>query len=288
MNFLIAIIALMALFFNIQAQNSLHFGIISDIQYCDCDAAGSRLYRGVPQKLRSAIDSLENNNIDFLLNLGDVINKYWASFDTIMPILDSASFTVYNILGNHDFEELSQLQRDSLTIRLNMPARYYTFKKGNWRFVMLDANELSSYAYPEGSNEYKVFSNYILNVDGPNSQVWNGGLLENQISWLRNILSEADTLGEQVIVAGHPNIYPLNMNSMIDYEKIAAILEGHNSVKLYVAGHWHSGAYVLNNDLHYLTVKALLDYPDSTAYSVVDITVLDVNRTGFFLIIQII
>ncbi len=264
-----------------QSEQYPRFGIITDIQYCDCETAGSRFYRGVPDKLRAAVDSLDSENIEFILNFGDVINKYWKSFDTILPILNDASFDVYYTLGNHDFEELTQGQVDSLTILLNMPSRYYTFKKGDWRFVMLDANEISTYAYPEGSNEYNFFVNYILNLDEVNAHNWNGGVFSNQLSWLKNILAKADTLGEFVIVAGHPNIYPLNMNSMLNYEEVANILEAHNSVKMYMAGHWHDGAYVLNNGLHYLTFRAMLDYPDSTAFSIVDVTDNEIIINGF-------
>jgi len=264
-----------------QETSNLHFGIVSDIQYCDCDAAGSREYRGVPDKLRTAIDTLEEKNIEFLLNLGDLINKNWNSFDTILPILNSIPVDIYSLLGNHDFYNLSEDHMDSLTTLLNMPSRYYTFKKGDWRIIMLDANEMSTYAYPDGSDEKTLFADYINNMNTVNAQNWNGGILSNQLVWLRNILSTADTLGEYVIVAGHPNIYPMNMNTMLNYQEVANILEAHNSVKMYVCGHWHEGGYVYNSNIHYLNVKAMLDYPDSTAFSVVDITDSDIIVNGF-------
>lgn len=259
----------------------IHFGVISDIQYCNCDSDGARVYREAKNKAQSAIDTLEQENVEFLLNLGDIIDKYWVSFDTILPVIESASFDVHSLLGNHDFYELTQEQKDSLTILLNMPSRYYTFKKGNWRFIMLDANEISTYAYAEGSPEYNTFVTYLQNIDEVNGHVWNGGILSNQLYWLKNLLAKADTLGEFVIVCGHPNIYPLNMNTMLNYKEVASILEAHNSVKMYLGGHWHYGAYVLNNNIHYLTVKAVLDYADSTAYSIVDITDNEIIIDGY-------
>ena len=66
------------------------FGIISDVQYCDCEPAGSRFYRLSADRLREAVNSFRNNSVDFIVNLGDLIDRDYESFKPVLEILDSS------------------------------------------------------------------------------------------------------------------------------------------------------------------------------------------------------
>ena len=57
----------------------------------------------------------------------------------------------YHVLGNHDFP----VTTDQVVDILGMPNQYYDFKYKNWRFVVLDTNDLSLYANPVGSEKYQ-------------------------------------------------------------------------------------------------------------------------------------
>jgi len=261
---------------------NLHFGIVTDVQYCDCDSSGQRYYRMAPGKLSDAMDVLEEANIDFLLNLGDLVDRDLSSYDTILPILHSKEIEVYSLLGNHEFTDIPDSEKSSLFERLNMPSPYYSFVENGWRFVFLNSNDISTYAYSEGSEASVYAGDYIKALgDNPNAHEWNGGIGEKQMQWLDSLLSSSDTLGEHVIVASHHNIFPLSIASMLNGEELSSLLESHNSVKLVIAGHHHEGSFVEQNGLHYWTAKAMLDYPDQTAFSIVDIRDNEISIDGY-------
>lgn len=50
-------------------------GVVTDVQYCDCDNAGSRYYRLSPDKLKQANTRFKKENVDFIINLGDFIDR---------------------------------------------------------------------------------------------------------------------------------------------------------------------------------------------------------------------
>ena len=64
----------------------LSFGVIADPQYADQPAGGSRYYRESVGKLKESVNQLNKQSLDFVVTLGDVIDKDIKSFDTMMPI----------------------------------------------------------------------------------------------------------------------------------------------------------------------------------------------------------
>ena len=48
------------------------FGLIADIQYCDCDPSGTRFYRSSLTKLEEAVRSLRIDSPAFVVNLGEI------------------------------------------------------------------------------------------------------------------------------------------------------------------------------------------------------------------------
>ena len=51
------------------------FGLIADVQYCDCEPRGSRYYRSSLTKLKEAVDAFKKDSVEFIINLGDLIDK---------------------------------------------------------------------------------------------------------------------------------------------------------------------------------------------------------------------
>ena len=56
------------------------FGLIADAQYSDNDHVGTRFYRLSSQKLKEAAESLKIDSVDFIINLGDIIDKDFESY----------------------------------------------------------------------------------------------------------------------------------------------------------------------------------------------------------------
>jgi predicted MPP superfamily phosphohydrolase len=175
-------------------QDSVIFsiGLISDPQYCDCDPAGIRIYREVLQKIPAAIDSLNKVQVDFVMNLGDMIDRYYESYDTVHRIYESLTMPYFNLLGNHDFKEIPEALQPSILTRYGMPDYYYNIVFKNWRFLVLDGTELATYSrslHPEMAEEGD--SLFQLNQDSINSLPWNGGIGRVQRAWITDQINEA-------------------------------------------------------------------------------------------------
>ncbi|MDR0541344.1 MAG: metallophosphoesterase, partial [Dysgonamonadaceae bacterium] len=209
------IVITFTLFFSlmgVSAQNDtpiIKFGLIADIQYADCDASGSRFYRNSLKKLDDCVDSLNGKKVEFTINLGDVIDRKFADLDSVLPRLNRLKNKVYNTTGNHDYGGISD--NAILFKKLNMPSEYYSFKKKNWIFIILNTNEISSYANISGTakeQELQVMLNRIKSSGGRQGASWNGGISGKQLKWLDDILAKAEKSGNKVLVFSHHPLYP--------------------------------------------------------------------------------
>ena len=118
----------------------LSFGLLTDVQYADADPQGERHYRESPAKLREAVGWLARENLPFTLHLGDLIDRDFKSFDTVLPLFDGLGHPVRHLAGNHDFE-VAEDEKAQVAAKLGMPADPYSFHASGVRIVMLDTND---------------------------------------------------------------------------------------------------------------------------------------------------
>jgi hypothetical protein len=264
---------------------TLHIGMIADTQYCDCENAPryNRYFAETKERLKTAIDTFNSNDLSFLINLGDIIDKDWESFDDILPVFESAIAEKYHVLGNHEFY-LEDSLKEKVPARLGMQHLHYSFIKHNWRFIVLNTLDLSLQAHPKGSPKFEKSDSLFqktLSMNLPQAKVWNGGIGNGQKLWLQNQLNEATAKNQQVIIFSHIPLWPLNMNTLWNNEEILSILESYDCVKAYFAGHYHEGNYELKNGIHHLTLKGMLDTPDQNAFSIIEVTDNQIIVNGY-------
>lgn len=246
------------------------FGLVPDAQYCDCDPYGTRYYRNTVDKLLSASQTFNQHNLGFTVQLGDLIDRNLSSFSTILPIYNIIQGPKYHVLGNHDFP----VTTDQVVQILNMPNQYYDFKYKNWRFVVLDTNDLSLYANPKGSEKYNQAEdmfNTLKENNKINAQTWNGGISNQQLTWLHSVLAKATKTNEKVIVFAHMPVYPENMHNVWNAEAVIKELEAAGNVVAYFNGHNHAGNYALKNGIHYVNLKGMVETADTTSYSIIQV-----------------
>ncbi len=264
---------------------SLKFGVVADVQYCDCENAPryNRYFAESIYRLREAKDTFNQNNLNFVVSLGDMIDKDWQSFDRILPVFDSIQTEKYHVLGNHDFS-VEDEDKPKVPKRLGMPSRYYHFVKEDWRFIVLDANDLSVKAHPKGTKTYLTSDSLLKSMQKQeltHAKEWNGGIGKKQMQWLRQQLKTAAMEDQKVIVFSHMPVTPLNLNTLWNYDEVMEVLEGSHVVKAYFCGHYHEGNYELKNGVHYLNFKGILDTPDQNAFSIVELTENKIIINGF-------
>ncbi|MFA9407183.1 MAG: hypothetical protein ACERKX_15350, partial [Anaerolineales bacterium] len=69
-----------------QTEPILRVGLVADPQYADNPVAGKRYYRESLWKLNEAIVTFNAKHVDFVQNLGDIIDKGWENYDSIIPV----------------------------------------------------------------------------------------------------------------------------------------------------------------------------------------------------------
>ena len=254
--------------------SDFEIGIIADCQYCNCDSQNKRFYRQSQDKFKIAIKELNTKALDYTIHLGDFIDRDFESFDTVLPIWNSLKSQKYHVLGNHDFS-VSDSLKPLVPEKMRLKNRYYSFIKNNWRFIVLDGNDLSYYGSISNTKKKETDSLFsLLKVDNePNLQTWNGGLSSDQLQWIKDQLNEAKNKNEHVGFYCH---FPVGRDGEIhnlwNYKQFVALIENYDNVKFYFNGHNHHGDYIEKNDVHHLTFKGMVETESKSAFAIVKFT----------------
>lgn len=251
--------------------SSIRFGVIADCQYADAPSTGTRFYRRSLEKLRRAVDEMNSRDLDFVIHLGDFIDRDFTSFDRVLPIFQGCRAPTYHVLGNHDFAVADALKA-RVPEKLDLPQTYYQFACRGWRLIVLDGNDVSLQAHGKGSPAYRAAARMLERLQAtkaPNAQSWNGALGRVQLDWLEAALDQADQAGERAIVFCHFPVYPPSEHNLWNANDVMEILQRHASVVAYLCGHNHAGNYAMKDGIHYVTMPGMVETPNTTAYAVI-------------------
>ncbi len=253
---------------------ALTFGVIADVQYADRDVKYDRHFRRAPERLEAAIADLNRAGVEFVVDLGDVIDGDFSSFGKILDVYAGLRVPVYRVLGNHDYG-VDAAQLANVPAVLGLEKRYYSFTQTNRRFIVLDGNEVSTYAHPRGSPAHAAAQDILdgmLREGRPNAKTWNGGMSEAQLDWLRGTLARAADHREDVIILSHFPLWPPEDSLRLwNADDVVDIIDGFPIVKAVFAAHNHAGEHTVREGVHHVTFRAMVDTPDETAYAVVSV-----------------
>ena len=249
------------------------FGVIADPQYAPFPPApgGTRYYANSLWKINEAIGTLNEEKLEFVVTLGDIIDRNWESFGDILPIYDKLAHPHFFVLGNHDYAVADDYLR-SVVRNMGMEKAYYDFTGGGYRFLVIDGNDVSTFAPPPGDPRREIAEEMLAKLTeagAPNAQSWNGSLSDEQFAWMETKIAEAKTAGEKVIVLGHYPVYPLNEHNMWDSERIVELITSSDNVVAYFNGHNHMGNYGAIGNKHFVNFKGMVETADTTAYATI-------------------
>ncbi|MHA7110961.1 metallophosphoesterase [Sunxiuqinia elliptica] len=251
----------------------LKIGLIADPQYANKPTAGKRYYRESLWKLEEAIDTFNYNKVDFVQNLGDIIDTEWESFDSILSVYDKLKPGIenYHLLGNHDFD-IDSTHLNDLLEKLSMPNYYYSYSKEGYRFIVLDATDYSYYSNLLHNHDINQIDSYLEKTQGKsNNHRWNSAIGEDQQSWLNQELDAAKSLNQQVILFSHLPLKPENdPHNLWNDDEIINLIEKSSNVVAYINGHNHAGGYEFKNGIHYITISGMVDTRVSS-YAILEI-----------------
>lgn len=157
----------------------IKLGILSDVQYANIDdrvssSGTKRYYRNTLNSLEQAISAWTLQDVNCVVNLGDIIDAYNMVTDTseqaLQAVLDvfeklPTGVDVRHVLGNHCV--CHPVERECLLDKLGMKMRcsilpespesgYYSFiPHESWKMIVLDGSDVSTYAWNETHPNYK-------------------------------------------------------------------------------------------------------------------------------------
>lgn len=254
-----------------KTNRELSIGLVTDAQYCNCETQGVRHYRESVRKMEECIKSMNMQRPDFVLHIGDFIDRDFASFEVMLPIFQGLQMPGYHVLGNHDFSVAAEKKSEVIPTlglhALGTGKGYYDISNNNWRFIILNGNDISAIAHPEGSvNHTKALSmaEALKKRNAPNAYDWNGGVGEEQIGWLKETLTQARRSDQKVILFCHFPVFPPNAHNLYNDDQILEIIDSFPNVAAYINGHNHAGNYSFRDGVHYLTLKGMVDTKDNS------------------------
>ncbi len=248
------------------------FGLIADAQYADQDPVGKRFYRSSLVNLALAVDTLNDHNLSFVAHLGDLIDREYRSYDSIFPIYQQLNSKAYIVLGNHEFAVDSSYKSQVIS-RLGLTHRYYDFTVQGWRFLVLDGQGNSVFTHEKNSPAFQLAQftlKDLRNKNAANAFEWNGGIDSTQMEWIKNKLDQATENDEKVVMFCHYPTYPLNETHNIwnDYA-LVELIDEYPVVKAYFNGHNHAGSTAIFHNVHFITLKGMVEHPNSSTFSIV-------------------
>mgnify|MGYP001824694015 CR=1 FL=1 len=250
----------------------LSFGVIADPQYADQPTRGSRYYRQSVGKLKESIDQLNKQSLDFVVTLGDVIDKDIKSFDAMMPLYQKLDAPHRLVLGNHDFA-VADDDKAKVMPAMGMKQPYYSEVRGMWRLIYLDGTDVSVFRHPKNDARTAAAVKWFQELKQQKvsqARPWNGGLGDAQMRWLKEELEASKSAGQQVIVFNHYPVCPAgDGHNLWNAEEVVKLLSAYPLVAAYMNGHNHKGNYAHHKGCHYVNLKGMVETEHTSAYAVV-------------------
>jgi len=240
------------------------FGIVTDPHYANIETRGTRYYRQSIEKMSECVDLMNQERVDFMIELGDLTNGTPSGstehLKKIEEIYSKFNGSRYHVLGNHDLDSLSKNQFQSVVENtgINRNATYYSFDRKAIHFIVLDAN-FTSDGTPYDSGNYHWTDTNII---------------DEQIDWLTENLEQSSLptviFIHQLLDSGDDSKSDYYVNNATEVRKV---LEKHTQVLTVFQGHQHIGQHNIINNIHYYTLKAMVEGSgeDNSSYAIVEI-----------------
>jgi len=250
----------------------MKIGLIADAQYCYCETSGTREYRKSADKLREAVKEFNADKVNFTIEVGDLIDRDFASFSTMKEILGTLSSAWIFVPGNHDFNVVDSLKK-TVWKMAGAKKGYWSQVIGEVRLIYLNGYQNSVVAYAKGKKDY------IENIDrlneltkekAKNAFDWNGGLGKKQLAWLQTEIEEANQARQKLIIFCHQPPIPGEAHSLWDSKKLIKTMAGSRHRVLYICGHKHSGGDDTIGNIHIINLKGMVE-GTGNAFSILNV-----------------
>ena len=230
------LIYLLLLFFIASCQRA------TTIQFAVCTDVHQDLMHDATHRLGSFIESAEENNAQFIIQLGDFCMPKPEN-KAFIETWDSFHGLRYHVLGNHDMDISDKVTTQKFW---GMEKPYYSFDQGDFHFVVLDLNYYrdGEDIVPYGNGNY---------YSHPKERCY---VPPGQLEWLKADLKNTNKL---TIVFSHQGL--CNADGAKNKEEVWHIFaEANHKKKKVIAcffGHDHSDTLNKIDGIHYIGLNSI-------------------------------
>ena len=248
----------------LDSKTKVRFGIVTDAHYADNVPSGTRHYRESVVKMTECVNFMNEKKVDFLVELGDFKDqgnpvsemKTLNYLEAIEQIFRQFRGPRYHVLGNHDVDSISKeqfLTRVENTGISNL-SKFYSFDSNELHFVVLDANYMA-----DGSD-----------YDHGNFDWTDTNISQMELSWFKTDLAASS---KPVIVFVHQQLDGKESHSVKNADEVRQIMQESEKVIAVFQGHNHAGHYSYIEDIHYYTLKAMVEGTgdNNNSYAIVEV-----------------
>jgi hypothetical protein len=246
----------------------LRVGLVTDLHHADKPSAGTRHYRETLGKLAEAAVQFEKHKTVFTVELGDLIDAAdtveteQRYLKTINREFAAISKDRHYVLGNHCVDTLTKAE---FLGGVEQDKSYYSFDRGEFHFVVLDA------CFRNDGEPY-----------GRKNSKWNdANIPAAELEWLQ---ADLKTTSRKTIVFAHQRLDVSNDHGVKNCPDVRKIFEDSGKVLAVFQGHSHQNDLKEIGGIPYCTLVAMVEGtgPENNGYSVMDIAPDGTIRlTGF-------
>ncbi len=195
-------------------------------------------------RMEKFVKEANERKADFIIQLGDFILPDQSGKE-MLEVWNKFEGEKYHVLGNHDSEHGG---KETMMAFQGQKAKYYSFDKGNYHFIVLDTN------YFKNGNEYVDYHHGNYHCD-----FFNCYIPDFELEWLKNDLDSTDKrcfiFTHATLAIGDWVVY--NIHELQDILWMANEKAGFNKVTMCFAGHDHADAHLFKGGIHYMIVNSM-------------------------------
>jgi len=246
------------------AKDALRVGLVTDLHHADKPSAGSRHYRETLGKLAEAATQFEKDRADFIVELGDLIDAA-DTVETEQRYLKeinrefcAISKDRHYVLGNHCVDTLTKAE---FLGGVEQKESYYSFDRGDFHFVVLDA------CFRNDGEPY-----------GRKNSKWNdANIPAAELEWLQADLRSTD---RKTVVFAHQRLDVSNDHGVKNCPEVRGVLQDSGKVLAVLQGHSHQNDLKDIGGIHYCTLVAMVEGTgaENSGYSIMEIAADGVIR----------
>lgn len=227
---------------------TINFAIASDIHYSAQSFDGSqRDISKAPKALKGFIERVNEKNYDFVIFLGDSIDKSnEENLYGFLNIVKNIKTPYYLVMGNHDVHKISGMEKKTFLDIVSKESKYQKKAKGSYYFCP--------------TPDIIVIVLDSVSAGMPSAH---GIFTQKTLGWLDDVLTKNNE--KKAVIFQHvPYITPYEnpTHDIMEKTEYRAVINRHDNILAVIAGHYHKeGVNKDSNGVYHICAPALYISP---------------------------